>query len=62
MIMKANSVLVLDGSSWPEGMRKAWSVIIADERAAISVDLCSASVCDVTRSPPSEIMPNIRLD
>jgi predicted O-methyltransferase YrrM len=58
----ANSILVLDDISWSEGMRKAWNLIVADERTRISVDLCRAGVCIIARSPLHKISLQIPLD
>jgi predicted O-methyltransferase YrrM len=39
------AVLIFDDISWSEGMKRAWSTIIADERIGISVDLSRVGIC-----------------
>jgi len=58
----ANSVLVLDDISWSEGMRRAWDLIVADERTEVSVDLYRAGICTITGSPRERIRIKMPFD
>jgi len=45
------SLLVFDDISWSQGMKKAWKMIIADDRVGISVNLQQFGVCLVVDKP-----------
>jgi predicted O-methyltransferase YrrM len=47
------AVIVFDDVNWSDGMRNAWSAIVADPRFALTVDLRSVGIAVVSRSTTS---------
>lgn len=53
------AVLVFDDINWSDGMRRAWSRIVADDRFALTVDLQSVGIAVLSRSSSKSITARI---
>ncbi len=53
------SVLVFDDINWSDGMRRAWSRIVGDDRFALTLDLRSVGIAVVSKSATTRTTASI---